>query len=39
MVAPAGSIGFASRSGLGRALGFAAFRADLGEVFSSFWIH
>jgi hypothetical protein len=36
LVAPAGSIGFASRSGLGRALGFAAFRADLGEVFSSF---
>jgi hypothetical protein len=32
MVAPTGSIGFASRSGLGRALGFAAFRSDLGEV-------
>ena len=37
MIAPSGGIGFASRSGLGRALGFAAFRADLGEVL--FYVH
>jgi hypothetical protein len=39
MVAPAGSIGFASRSGFRRALGFAAPPANGREVFSSIWIH